>query len=87
MGELGEIFREMKEQKQKKRHNNMHNSLRVLGSKGVGFESLNHGYHLRVEGVIDFYPTTGLWITVDKSERGRGVMLMIRYLKKKKIIN
>lgn len=86
MSETGDIFREMRDHSQKKRHNNKKSSLKILSQKGIGFQEMNFGYHLRVEEVIDFYPTTGLWMTLDKSDRGRGVMDMIKFMRKKKII-
>lgn len=69
--------------KQQKRALNKANSTKLLELAGINFESKNDGYHLVVqhkEGLIDFYPSTGLWKFRNKSESNRGVKKLLEYL-------
>ena len=47
-----------------------------------GFDHVVKGpYHYRVEGVADFWPSSGKWLFLDQSNSGFGVADLIGYLK------
>lgn len=72
----------IKKDSQIKRIGNLNFSTNYLTEIGVTFESKNNGIHLIVNsknGIIDFYPTTGLWI-VRNGKRGRGVKNMVNFM-------
>lgn len=61
---------------------NRDRSTELLVSRGVKFESHNHGYHLVVEaahGKIDFWPSTGRWLGRAQGA-GRGVKNLLMHL-------
>lgn len=80
MGEMGEIFNEMKKAGKEKREQNRENSPQILADRGIEFESKNWGAHLIVKGkdcLIDFWPGTGKFIARN-GRRGRGVFNLIK---------
>lgn len=75
-------YREIREFQKAKRHRNKQWSTDVLLKNGVCFRSCNNGYHLIVsteKGVIDFFPSTGLFKGVSE---GRGVYKLLIELRK-----
>jgi len=84
MGDMGEVFREMTRYKKAKRKSNTCSSTKVLQDQGVDFESKNNGAHLivrRLDKVIDFWPSTGIWIDRATKTKKRGVFELLKYLK------
>lgn len=62
--DMGEMFNEHRKERAQKRRDNTVASTDLLRSRGIPFESLNFGVHLRLKmgaHVIDFWPGTGLW--------------------------
>jgi len=81
MSEIGDDFAFLKEQSMKKRKANRENSQDILEERNIKFISKNEGAHLIVtgkEGLIDFWPGTGLFITRKGSKQGRGVFNLIK---------
>lgn len=90
MDEDKDIFKAMKEAKRGRRAGNTEKSTQILTERGVAFESKNDGSHLVVQGagdVIDFWPSTGLWIVrangKTESVKGRGIFNLLARLGKK----
>lgn len=84
---MGEGWNEYKKERQVKKLNNKENSIRILISNNVYFESRNNEVHLIVkhDGVIvDFWPSTGKFIFRNSSIKGRGVFNLLKKLKVKK---
>jgi len=82
MGDVGDVFREMRKDSQKKRESNRELSTKLLREKNIPFIAKNKGYHLIVEGkdcYIDFWPSTGKWID-RKGEKGFGVRNLIKHI-------
>jgi len=83
MGDMGEVFREMTKRKKLKRAINTRDSTRFLIANGIKFESKNSGAHLIISeyntGTINYWPSTGLWITKD-GKRHRGVRNLVKYV-------
>ena len=77
MGDMGELFNELREEGRKKRANNLEWSTKYLKEQGVSFQSFNNGVHLRIQD-IDFYPSTGLW-KVGNIKR-RGVKNLVKFI-------
>lgn len=80
MSDIGEIYKALKNSNNEKRENNRENSTRILKEKGVAFEIKNYGNHLIVEGkesLIDFWPSTGKFITRN-GKTGRGVFNLLK---------
>lgn len=85
MSECYEYFSDLKKAGQLKRASNRDNSAALLTHAGVKFEAKSDGIHLivdYVDGKIDFWPGTGLWIVRSNSQRGRGVQKLIYLVKK-----
>lgn len=64
------------------RQHNFSNSMKRLNEENIQYQSFNDGIHLKLlNGIIDFFPSTELWIHKPTSQRGRGVMKLIKYVK------
>ena len=86
MSEVGDTFNAMKEASQKKRAQNRETSPVFLTKNGVAFNTRNGGAHLIVQGkdgLIDFWPGTGKFIT-RAGKSGRGVFNLLNLCKVKK---
>jgi len=83
MGDMGEIFNAMKEASKEKRASNRVESSQLLTKANILYETKNLGAHLIVNGDIDFWPGTGLWIVRGNSKKRRGVRKLIRYVSDK----
>lgn len=81
MGDEGEIWNRVKEQRQVKRWDNVDKSLAILKEKGIRYETLNSSVgHYRI-GDWNFWPTTGKFYNPKTGKKGRGVFNLIRYIK------
>lgn len=85
MGDMGDIFKALKEDRKIKKDSNRVSSTQILEDHGIEFESKNHGVHLIITcdtGKIDFWPSTGKW--TPRGERsGRGISKLIVYVASK----
>lgn len=85
MGDMGEIFNDMKELKKERRASNTEKSTQLLIDAGIEFESKNGGAHLVVnqaQGLkADFWPSTGLWQIRGSKKQSRGVFNLIKFAK------
>lgn len=82
MGELGEVWREVKKQAAEKRASNRASSLERLKIAGIEFKVHNNGAHLVVygpRGVVDFWPGTGRYIIRGSGDTGRGVRAVLHF--------
>ena len=81
MGDMAEVFNDMKKANKAKRAKNTSDSTKRLEQEGIEFESKNWGAHLVVQGkheVFDFWPSTGLFISRTTGKRRRGVFNLIK---------
>lgn len=81
MGDMGEVFNDMRAYSQHKRARNREASARILREAGIAFRDTNNGVHLIVADAYDFWPGTGLWRRrgiETKNYQGRGVAGLIR---------
>ena len=77
----GEIWREYRAERQRKKANNEHFSIELLRSKGIKIIELSRlNCHYRV-GEFDFWPTTGKFYCQKTGQKGRGVKNLIEKLK------
>jgi hypothetical protein len=82
MGDMAEDFGALKEAGREKRRYNAASSTAFLKEQHIPFEPHNNGAHLVVAGIVDFWPSTGLWIPRDKKhKRGRGVFKLVRFVR------
>jgi hypothetical protein len=84
MGDEGDFWRAVREARQAKRRANTMSSTQMLQEAGVTFESKNGGTHLVVSAlghVIDFWPSSGVWIMRGSPQRHRGVRKLIQFCK------
>jgi len=86
MGDMGEVFNEMKRYKQERRASNTEKSTQILVDRGVKFDSKNGGAHLIVYAdcgkVIDFWPSTGKFrVRGQKKFQGGVFKLLKKYIK------
>lgn len=85
MSDIGEHFAFMKERAREKRQSNTEFSTKLIQDSGVDFESKNNGAHLVIKAesaVIDFWPSTGLWIPRG-GRKNRGVKKLLKFIKEK----
>ncbi len=83
MGDMGEIYKAMKEDSKSRRANNRDSAPKALEGACISFESKNYGAHLIVSHknvVVDYWPGTGKWIA-RKGKKGRGIKNLINYLR------
>lgn len=79
---MGDDFKAYSEERRQKRRQNTEYSTEYLRELGVPFEVCNHGAHLIVAGIVDFYPSTGLFIPRDRSYgKDRGLHRMLKFLR------
>lgn len=81
MSDMGDDFKAMRLQSQKKRRRNNVSSTELLTRAGIEFVTYNLGEHLVVLEIVDFWPSTGLWIFRESKKKGRGVFSLIKELK------
>lgn len=81
MGEMADVFNGWREHKKAKRDSNTEQSTQALLDAGVPFTSHNDGAHLVVTArdgsIIDFWPSTGLWMLRATKVKHRGVFRLI----------
>lgn len=61
MGDMGELYTAMKQQKKETKQTNLHLFIQELEKLRIQFKVFNHGYHLRFivkDITIDFWPST-----------------------------
>lgn len=87
MGDMGEMWRDVKDARKSKKQSNLERSTELLVANEIPFESKNGGAHLIVtatDGLIDFWPSTGLWSERQNKQRNsRGVARLLHYLDQK----
>jgi len=80
---MGEVFNEWKKDKQAKKRSNERSSTNMLLDMGIEFESKNSGNHLVVgcgDTKIDFWPSTGRFISRDGKHDARGINNLLKVL-------
>ena len=83
MGDVGDMYNELKQHSKNKRAKNRASSAEILKEAGIKFDEKNFGAHLIVftgGAAIDFWPGTGKWI-VRAGGEGRGVHELIKLVK------
>lgn len=83
---MGDLFNAFRAKKTEKRQSNTKFSTDLLNSLGVSFVSNNGGAHLVIKhnaSVIDFWPSTGLFIARGTAVKRRGVKNLLSALKVK----
>lgn len=82
--DMGDMWREVREEMREKRAANREASADILRERGVAFTELNIGAHLVVKHggrTVDFWPGTGLWhARPQPGKKGRGVFRMLAWL-------
>lgn len=84
MGDMGDAFRELTKARKEKRNLNLKRSTQLLECLNIPFVKHNAGFHLVVSyggKVVDFYPSTGLWVDREnKNIKRRGVRGLLVYI-------
>ena len=64
MGDMGDLFNEMKNESKTRRESHRNNAPKILSDAGLNFIVYNAGAHLVLpyQGVVDFWPGSGKWI-------------------------
>lgn len=86
MGDMGEMWNDIKAARQAKRASNRHDSAQILRDAGVQFVERNQGAHLIVNmrgHTVDFWPGTGLWRMRGSTQKHRGVRNLLKLVKGK----
>lgn len=85
MGDMGDVFNELRVEKQQKRRDNTLYSTALLQRAGVLFTVKNGGAHLVVLAgphEVDFWPSTGLWIVRGQKAKRGGVRKLIEFVER-----
>lgn len=83
--DIASDWRDHKRERAAKRENNLESSTKMLRDAGVVFVSKNNGLHIVIQtgkGIINFWPSTGLWSHAGTSNRG--VKNLIEFIEKLK---
>ena len=83
MGDMGDYYRDLREDGKKNRERNRDYAPKYLDKNGIPFTSHNNGAHLIVEGstcFIDFWPGTGKWRSRE-GKNGFGVRGLVNHIK------
>lgn len=75
MGEMGDAFRAMREEKRERHANAARDNLAVIEASGVTFRAAGEEtlvFRERGKPRADFYPSTGRWRDVDDGRTYRG---------------
>ena len=88
MSDMTEGWKSFNETKRQKKYQNQEQSTSILEKESIPFESKNYGTHLvtQTKPIIDFWPSTGLWIVRGKDIKKRGVRGLLRYLKDNQMV-
>ena len=77
MGDMGEVFRDMRKATKQRKERNLSKNMGFLNSKRIDYEVFNQGYHVRVfspfgkyELKVEFYPSTNKWVFRGKTYHG-----------------
>lgn len=84
MGDMAEVFNDLRKFKQEKKRSNLAHSTRLLEANGIEFKVHNNGIHLvltKGDQTIDFWPSTGLWWIRGTTNKRRGVQRLMAYIK------
>ena len=84
MGDMGIMFRIMKDESKDRRTSHRNTSPQCLRDAGISFERINGGVQLIVEsdhGLIDFWPGTGRWRVRAYATTKFGVKNLIKFIR------
>lgn len=82
--EISQMFRELKQERSVKKEKNKVSSTQRLIDAGITFKEKNFGLHLIIEspdGLLDFWPSTGLCYVRKDNKYFRGVRNLIKRCK------
>jgi len=85
--DYGDMCREMREERQKKRGDAFVKNLEMINKSGVEYERHNGYSHLvfyAAEEAIDYWPSSDLWISRKTKKRRHGAQKLIDYIKESK---
>ena len=83
MSELSEDFKFLKEVRQKKKQDNVKQSMDWLERENIFFICCNEcTRHYLVLREIDFWPSTGVWMKRKTKSRGRGVKSLLNFIRR-----
>lgn len=84
LNEVNEAFRAYRESRKEKKAFNLRRSTEMLKYLQIQFITHNSGVHLVINHdnkIIDFYPSTGLWIDrFNKDMKRRGIKSLLSYI-------
>jgi len=91
MGDMGDIFRSMKEYKQRQKaeyqKKYMASDVTKFCNSAKSVSENNHSTHFigvfvtdRGERTVDYWPETGTWMVRNSKARGKGVHNLLKYL-------
>jgi hypothetical protein len=84
MGDMGELYNALRAEDQERRAANAALAPALIAElEGLGHRVVTlseNGPHLRVDGRIDFWPSTGRWIVTGKGRGGRGKTTLLAAL-------
>lgn len=84
MGDMRDLFKAMQDDSKIRRSNNAEHSMRLLMESGLEFKVLSaNGPHVRIRD-IDFWASTGLFMSRDGKRRGRGILKLLKALRRTK---
>ena len=81
--DMGATWRAIEKFNQEKRASNRKASAKILTDAGISFVSANDGAHLIIktkQGVINFWPGTGLFMSAWSTKKQRGVKNLVKLL-------
>lgn len=80
MGDLGDYWREAKEEQKEYKWNHYDKVINTFNQEGIDFQNFGNG-HLRI-GEYDFWATTGTFIHRSTGKKGKGLEVFLKKIKK-----
>ena len=83
MGDMREVYDDMKAHSKEKKLSNIESARELFKHHNIDYEEKNNGVHwivvspLKDNEIVDYYPSTGKWI-YRKGGTGRGVLNLLR---------
>ena len=79
MSDIGDTFKAYREIQKKERQDRAEHAMKTLSEEGVPYEIFSRtNYHMRVGGLIDYWPTTGRWKVNNSRVKGFGLRNMLK---------
>ncbi len=88
MSDMGDDFRALRKERQEKRRSNLACGVNLLNANKINYTTPDYTHCVISHNgkVIDYWPSTGLWIDRTTKKKRRGIKQLLNYLGVQNII-